>query len=489
MGKKSFLLLFFIIFNAASDAQDLSVLDKLVENHAQSKTFRNAQWSIYAKYADDDKFILDYNSDQSLAPASGLKVLTSGTALEILGEDFQYSTDVFYKGIIDNSGNLNGDIYLVGSGDPSLGSYMVEGALRYDEVLNRIVNAVKATGISKIAGSVIADNSLFDELPIPNNWEYIDIGNYYGASSSALTINDNLYYLYFKPAQKVGDIAEVIKTEPVIPGLVFTNYMKTGREGSGDNGYIYCAPLTYNAILRGTVPKGKNEFPIKGSIPDPPLFFAQSLQNKLMQNEIEVSNKPGMVNHKQDYAGAVKIVSIESPPLKSIIYILNKRSSNLYAELLLKMIALKIKGTGSTVTGVKVVEEFVKSLGINTEALNLYDGSGLSRANCISTKIMVEFLTEIMKKKWFESFYNSLALVGDPDDIGYFSNTGLGTAIAKNARIKSGVIQGVRSYSGYLNDKNGKKIVFSMIANNFSGSAYNVTKAHQEIMIELANLK
>ena len=187
---------------------------------------------------------------------------------------------------------------------------------------------------------------------------------------------------------------------------------------------------------------------------------------------------------------STKLIDLhKSPELKDIVYIVNKRSNNLYTELLLKNVAYKKTGLGSTDNGIEILEDFLNGNGINTDALILYDGCGLSREDAISAKMMVDLLSVNMNKKYFADFYNSLGIVGDPNDISFYKNLGVGTALEKNARMKSGSIVGVRSYSGYLKDKSGRTIVFSMIANNYKGSGSNVSKIHLELMKELANLK
>jgi D-alanyl-D-alanine carboxypeptidase/D-alanyl-D-alanine-endopeptidase (penicillin-binding protein 4) len=265
--------------------------------------------------------------------------------------------------------------------------------------------------------------------------------------------------------------------------------MKTGPAGSGDNGYVYSAPLQFESALRGTVPAGPDEFSIKGSIPDPALFAAQYLTKSLNDHFIRVIGEPGKVTEPREYNETNVVFVSVSPPVKDIVYVLNKTSNNVYAELLLKAISFKKTGRGSTVDGVKHIERFLNDNLINTDGLTLYDGSGLSRSNMVTAGIMVELLMKNVESNYFDSFYRSLAVVGDPEDMGYFRNTGIGTAIEKKAWIKSGVILGVRSYSGYIQNKSGRAIVFSFIANNYDGSGSEVNRIHRELMIKLAELK
>jgi D-alanyl-D-alanine carboxypeptidase/D-alanyl-D-alanine-endopeptidase (penicillin-binding protein 4) len=485
--KKLFILLVFIIPNLIF-TQNYSSIKNYIDKEKESKLFQNASWSVTARYLDSGESIVAYNSEQALAPASNMKLLTSSSALDILGEDYKFSTKIFYDGEIDANGVLNGNVYIVGGGDPTLGYNLVKGVLALDDLMATWVKAFNNKGINAIKGNIIADDLLYDRIPIPNNWYWIDLGNYYATSTSALTINNNLYYLYFKPGKKVGDVAKVLRTEPIIDGLTFTNNMKTGRKGSGDNGYIFNAPLQFNATLRGTIPKGKKEFSIKGSIPNPPLFAVQYLKLKLNDAGISVKGNAILIEKEREYTISKQIIETLSPPIKEIVLIVNKKSDNLYTEMLLRAIGFKAKGEGSVEKGVEAVKDYFKKNEININGLLMFDGCGLSRSDAITTNLMLDLLSMITKKKYFNSFYNSLAVVGDKKDISSYRNYGLGTAIEKNAHIKSGVIEGVRAYSGYLKDRNGRTIVFSMIANNFNGSGSAVSNIHKNIMIKLAEI-
>jgi len=486
MNKPLNLLLILFLISNISYSQTNSLLSQKLAAFKDSKTFKHGQWSVSAEYVDNGEEIISLDGDQSLAPASGLKIFTSCAALCLLGEDYTFKTRIYYDSSISN-GILNGNIYLVGGGDPALGSNLVMSSLPLDSLMMKLTKAVKEKGIKKISGSVLADELLFDNQNVPDYYPWIDIGNYYGAGTSALTINDNLYYLFFKPALQTGETAEVLRTEPLIPNLQFINYMKTGKEGSGDNGYIYCAPGQYTAVLRGTIPAGVKEFSIKGSLPDPALFAVQYFSSYLNKNGIEVINPADKISSPIFYDENKLILTIISPPLKDIVYILNKKSFNLYAEHLLKTIGLVKEGKGSTDAGIRALKNFLESNRINIEGLDLYDGSGLSRTNTVTAKMMVKLLSFMTKQKGFNSFYNSLGIAGDPDDISSFKDFGANTILAKNARIKSGLINGVRSHSGYLKDRSGRLIAFSMIANNYSGSVREVNEIHKKVLLMLAD--
>ena len=468
-------------------AQDRS-LDSVIANYSSSPALVHASWSVCARFVDTDSTICSFEPRKILAPASCLKLVTTAAALAVLGEEYRFQTTLTACGRIDSHHVLHGDLCIVGGGDPTLGSDLTPGSADLDTLLATWVRAIKQAGIRRIAGRVLADDFAFDRIPIPDDWFWVDIGNYYATSTSALTINDNLYRLYFHPGKKEGDAARLLRMEPRVTGLRFENHMKTGAEGSGDNGYIYCAPGEWNAVLRGTVPAGPSEFDIKGSLPDPPLFAAQALRSALRQARIPVQRGAIKLRSPRSYRDAKIILTTFSPPLKDVVTVINKRSFNLYAEQLLKTIGRERKGEGSTDAGIEAVEGILDSLGVDLQGMQLSDGCGLSRTNGISTWTLVSLLRAMKRTAHFDTYYHSLSLAGDSSDIGFFKSFGVGTEIQNNARIKSGTIQGVRSYSGYIRDRQGRLIAFALIANNFAGRSSRVDAIHRDIILQLARL-
>jgi len=317
-----YFFLYIILISNLICAQNPKI-DRLVKSSQSTVNLKNAIWSLYAAYADNGKILIDYQSRFSLTPASGLKLVTTAAGLELLGQDYQCLTRIYYDGHLNDKGILQGNIYIRGGGDPSLGSDRIEGSLSLDSLMQTWVAAVRKTGIRKIEGSVLADDLLFDHNRTPAYWNWIDLGNYYGAGPSALSIHDNLYYLIFKPGRYAGQPAKVLGTEPEIPGLTFINHMRTGSRFSGDNGYIFAAPGQFEALLDGTVPAGRRSFRIKGAIPDPALYAAQRLYQELIQAGIEISDYPGKITQSFNYNNATLIHTLKSPPLMDIIFIIN----------------------------------------------------------------------------------------------------------------------------------------------------------------------
>lgn len=461
-------------------------MDAYISAQKQSAVLKHASWALYAEYTDTQQALINRNSEMSLAPASCLKLFTTAAALEILGAEFRFKTQLYFDGTLNKEGVLNGNLIIRGGGDPTLGSGRVKGAFSLDELMENWTNAVKKAGIKSINGSVIGDASLFSGAGVPGNWLWIDLGNYYGAGVSALSIHDNLYRLFLQPGNTEETPVQILRTEPEISGLVFDNRLQTGAPASGDQAYIFRAPGSYRAILRGTVPAGVAQFSIKGSLPQPALFSAKYFITILNKNGIPVSGKALVSSQPANFAHRKLIHTSYSPPLSEIISVLNKRSVNLYAELLLRALSVEKKGDGSLANGLTTLEIFLNGLHVSDEGLHLEDGSGLSPNNLITAKMMVQLLKAEAQSTHFKTFYESLSLAGDPEDMGFFKRFGKNSIIEKKCRIKSGYIQGVRSHSGYVTAKSGRMIAFSFMANHFTVPYAEVDKIHEALLIRLA---
>ncbi len=491
MSIKLFTFIFIFLFFGFSAKKDSAhqKLTRLAKSIPQQASLKHGEWSIYIINTENAEVLLDISGEKSLVPASNLKLITSAVALDILGEEKKFNTSLEYSGSIDARGILQGNLYIHGEGDPTLGSPYMAGVSPLDSLVDQWVNIITAQGIQQIAGDIIADDSYLDYMPLPVNWYWKDIGNYHAAGTSGLCINENLYYLFFKPGKKVGKKAIVLRTAPRVPGLSFFNHMKTGPVGSGDKGYIHAAPWQYIHQLEGTIPAGVKEFSIKGSLPDPAKFSAEFLYSKLIDRGVRIlGNAITIREHNRPDSERKVFYSNLSPPLKDIIYRLNKKSVNLYAEQLLKIIGKEVRGEGTLGNGIYVVKKWLEQKNIYTEALFIHDGSGLSRANGTPTRFIAELLNTISRETFFDTFYHSLGIAGDPNDIGYMKKMCRGTRAAKNLRAKTGTIDRIRAHSGYVHTRSGKLLCFSMIANNYLGSRRNIDKLHEKVMIAMSEL-
>lgn len=363
----------------------------------------HATVSAYAIDMNTKEVLINMQSDLSLIPASCLKIATTGAALHLLGPEETFQTHLEYDGNIDEEKTLHGNLYIRGGGDPCLGSNRISSSLAWEKQLETWASAIESLGIKRILGKIIGDASCWEKALVPASWEWEDLGNYYGAGACALSFHENLYSVYFKPANKVNKPASILRIEPLIPSLLLKNEVKTGPIGSGDQAYIYGCEFSMLQYVRGTIPKGVLEFSIKGAIPDPPNFCADALDSVLCQRGILIQNQSLPLKGNRTLFHTTK-----SPTIEKIVHWTNQKSINLYAEHLLKKIGSVICNEGSTSAGVRAVTEFWKMQEIDLEGFHMVDGSGHSRQNLTTTKQLVSMLLIMKSSKYFPIFLRSL---------------------------------------------------------------------------------
>jgi D-alanyl-D-alanine carboxypeptidase/D-alanyl-D-alanine-endopeptidase (penicillin-binding protein 4) len=499
----TFLLLvicFGIFTNASAQAPEKAIEPKGVsvltikdylKKLGQDPNFQFAQIAFSLKSIASGKTLVDVNAGKSLMIASNTKLVTTAAALEILGEDFTFKTTVEYSGKIDANGTLNGDLILQGGGDPTLGADRFKGFPEMDVLLKLWVEKIKLLKIKKITGNIIADQEIFEENGIPDGWMWMDIGNYYGAAAYGLNINENLYRLYFTKNNVLGASTEVLKTDPIVPDLQFNNYATVAAKGSGDNCFIYGSPYGNARIIQGTIPAGDISFIVKGSIPDPAFLTAHYLKGLLINNGIAVdgtalSSRMLRIQHKPMPNDRKLIHTQVSPLLKDIVKQTNLFSINLYAEALMKMVGYKVAGKGSTLEGTKAIEAFWKTKGIKMPGFYMADGCGLSSLSTFTADQISDILRVTANAKYIKSFKESLPVAGNTGTLSGFCK---GTAAEKNVCAKSGNMQRVSSYAGYVNNAGGELLCFTLTFNNFGADYSIVKKKVEKIMTMLAEMK
>jgi serine-type D-Ala-D-Ala carboxypeptidase/endopeptidase (penicillin-binding protein 4) len=482
------ILRFFLIFSLVAFhayAQEDPALQKLkseILKLSEDPSLKHSQVSFSLR-SPGGKIVYQYNGEKSLIPASNLKISTTASALSLLGEDFTFQTRIEYDGTISKDGILNGNLYIIGGGDPSLGTGRIKDCPDMDKLLSLLVEKIKQSGIRKINGSIYSDDRIFEKNVIPDYWMWTDIGNYYGAAAFGININDNFYKLYFKPGSSVGDSTLILRTDPEVPGIRFFNNVKTAAAGTGDNAYIYGAPYSNYRYLSGTIPLG-GEFSIKGALPDPAYLLCFSLYKTLVSSGINLTcpvSNAGIIS-----SGERKTIYIhDSPTLKELVKQTNMASINLYSEAMLKMIGYKINKSGSTNAGIKAVTDYWSKKGLDTLGLFLFDGSGLSATNAVSANHLSQMLQIITKESFFKSFYNSLPVAGIS---GTMSKLGKGSAMENNIRAKTGTINNAICYSGYVNSKKGERMSFSIMVNNFEGTGIALVQKLVKAMTAMSEL-
>jgi len=472
---KQLLLIFALLLTQWSQAQPS--IQQQLDSFLKQSAVKNAAVSICVADANTDSILLVTNPQLCVVPASVQKLITSATALEIMGAGCQFTTYIWADGEIIN-GKLNGDLIITGGGDPTLGSGNFGKKEEKKKFLSDWAYWIKKAGIDTITGNIVADPFLFSDQDVPGSWLWEDVGNHYGASASGISVYDNIFELTFNVPQLEGQLTEIIKTTPEIPGLVLKNEVLSSVIKS-DNAYVFGSPFDTYRVVKGTLPAGSTNFTVKASVPDPALLLASELKKVLSDSSIIVTgniDKQKLLTPDKIDTSKIVVLSI-SPALFEIIELMNKESINLYAETLLKQIGLMVSGNGSTLAGTKAMKEFWASKGINTNNLFLADGSGLSRQNALTAKTLVDILVYMKNhSQWFDAFENSIPITGLEGTQKYYFQE---SVLKGKARAKTGSMTRVRSMAGYMTTQSGKEVAFAIIINN-----YNVTTASMKTQME-----
>lgn len=466
--------------------QTQSNLQNAINTLANDASLRHGTLSVSVIDIESGQLIASHEANRSVIPASSLKALTTATALGILGEDYTFKTELQHDGTINN-GVLDGNLYIKGYGDPTLGSDKMEGATSLENLLLSWNNSVHQAGIRQINGAVVADASYFESRSIAPSWQWNDIGNYYGAGPLGLNIHENLYYIRFQQTSRLGGTPKVVEISPEIPNLTLHNELTSAGRGTGDNAYIYGAPYSYIRHIRGTIPVGSRIFSIKGSMPDAPLFAADELSKTLQRYGVSIqepaTSQMTLSTKNMPQRQRKTIFTKRSPALKNIVKRTNMKSVNLYAETFVKILGAEQQNKGTRSAGLEVIENFWKNKGLDLNGFYIEDGSGLSARNAVTSFHLAKIMQlSARDTRIYGALYDSLPVGGES---GSLKRMFKGTNAVGKIRAKSGTLKRVRSFTGYATTRAGKEVAFSIIVNNFSGSGGVMRKKLEKVMLAM----
>ena len=478
-------MILFSCLNVTSPAQEKSwSIHDEINLWKQNSDLTHAGVGIYFLNPENGEVLAETSPQLSLVPASTLKLITTATALEMLGADFRFETKLAYTGEIRND-SLIGNLVIVGGGDPALGSKYFKEHYLGNHFLNEWINQIKQLNIKHISGDIITDATIFEEQLIPNTWIWEDLGNYYGAGACGLSVYDNLYKIHFSSPAQAGKQTKIEFTEPSIPNLILYNQVKSSDTNS-DLAYVFGAPMENKRTIRGTIPKGKEDFVIKASIPNPPFLLARDLMNRLKEANIAVDGSIQNRKKNKEIPLQKLIAKTVSPRLIDIIRVTNHESVNLFAEHMLKYLAYLMNGQGSTNQGIKVITDFWEKRGIDMNGLFMADGSGLSHFNAITAAQMVQVLSYMKTQSpQGKAFFSTIPLV--PNGTLYYFNPI--NFPGESLRAKSGSMTRVRCYAGELTTQDNQKILFAIFLNNFSCSQRKAIELVENLLVGVSKIK
>ncbi|MFE0102793.1 D-alanyl-D-alanine carboxypeptidase/D-alanyl-D-alanine-endopeptidase [Streptomyces sp. NPDC059009] len=397
-----------------------------------------------------------------LMPASNTKLLTSTAAMELLGPDHRFTTDVLTDG--ERHGPvLKGNLYLRGTGDPTT------LAKDYDQLAAKIAES----GVRRVSGRLVADDTRFDARRIGDTWGGDDESSYYAAQISALSVAPDTDYdtgtviVEVAPGAQAGDEPRVTvtpKTDYVDIDLKAT----TVAAGGADTIAVERQHGKNTITVSGTVPVGGDTTKEWATVWEPTGYAAAVFRDALAAHGVRVSGptKAGVATPK----GAKQLAAHDSMALKDLLVPFMKLSNNMHAESLTKAMGYEATGRpGSWDDGLAAIHGYLKTTGFDPGRIRQVDGSGLSRKDNIPAGQLITLLRSVKSAPWYADWYRSLPVACEPDKFvgGTLRSRMCGTPAAHNVHAKTGTLTGASALSGYVKDANGRELVFSIVLNNY----------------------
>jgi D-alanyl-D-alanine carboxypeptidase/D-alanyl-D-alanine-endopeptidase (penicillin-binding protein 4) len=415
------------------------------------------------------------------SPASNSKLYTVALALQRLGPDYRIKTSLYAKLRPNRSGTLKSDLVVYGRGDPTINARL-HGSEIF-RALDSLVRALTNSGIKKIKGNLIGDESFFRGPEFGSGWAWDDLEYNYGAEISALTINDNTLQVSIKPGDRPGAQCR-LAVSPETTYLSFSNRSQTIAAG-GKRSIKFYRPLNENLVyVTGEMALDDAGYTEPVPFHNPPGLFVSLFKAALARQRIKVTGKPRTVNwlarqlEPLDCAHMVELGSTESPPLSEIAALVQKPSQNLYADLLLAHVGelARDASSGAEETseelGIRELNQFLSEAGLSKGDVEFEEGSGLSRDNLATPNATVALLQFMSQQKCADAYLAALPVAGVD---GTLRNRMKATSAAGNVRAKTGSLRWAKSLSGYVTTAAAERLAFCFMLNRFGNPNHSAT--------------
>ena len=447
-----------------------------------------AHWGIDVINQDSGKTIYSLNPDQLFLPASNMKLFTTAVALALAGPEYRYHTTIETNGKLDDLGRLQGDLVIVGRGDPNISGRVMPYQLKteriapHTQVLEEMADQLVRKGLKRVDGDVIGDDTFYAPERYAESWGQDDLQWIDGAPVSALSFNDNVIFIDLQPGERAGDKA-LLTQETETSYYEFDNRVLTVAAGTHKIG-IHRDPGSKRVVVWGTIPLGDKGEKEALAIEDPAEYTAQLFREILEKRGITVTGKsrarhgeiaqffdlppapqlpPDLTDAAPELTAPQVLAEHISLPLLEDIRVINKTSQNLHAEMTLRLAGNLGGMTPSFEGGAAVLKQFVTAAGAGEDEFVFMDGSGLSRRDLVAPDAVVRVLLYASRQRWGAAYRESLPVSGVDGSLSErFVNTPAGGLV----HAKTGTLSHVNALSGYGETKSGRHFVFSILCNN-----------------------
>jgi serine-type D-Ala-D-Ala carboxypeptidase/endopeptidase (penicillin-binding protein 4) len=479
----------FAVESAAKEAPGKATLAQQIDNIISRPDLARAHWGIDVVELESGKPLYSLNASQLFSPASNAKLFTTAAALAIAGPDYRFHTTVETAGRIDDSGRLQGDLVIVGRGDPNISGRVMPYQLKteriapHTQVLEEMADQVARKGLKIVDGDIVGDDTFYSPERYGGSWEQEDLQWLDGAPVSALSFNDNVIFLDIQPGQHPGDKA-LLTQETESNYYQFDNRILTTAAGIAHKVGIHRDPGSKKVVLWGWMPVGDKGMKEALAVEDPAEYSAELFREMLERRGIVVRGKalarhgniaqffdqppapplpPDLVNPAPELTGPLVLAEHISLPLIEDVRVTNKNSENLHAELAFRLIG-KLGGMGPSFEGgTAVLKKFLLQAGLKEDEFVFLDGSGLSRRDLVTPSGVVQLLLYAWRQPWGAAYQESLPVSGVD---GSLSERFLNTAAGGLIHAKTGTLSHVNALSGYGETRSGRHFVFSILCNN-----------------------
>ncbi len=409
----------------------------------------------------DRREVYAFEPDLQRILASNTKLLTTAAALGELGPDFVFETRVLVRGEQEGD-RLAGDVAVVGAGDPNLSGRFHDGDAY--AVLRPWARALAARGIRRVAGDLLLVNGLFEEPRVHPDWPKDQLTTWYEAPVDALSFSDNCVLVRVRPARKAGAPA-IVETVPPLDYFKVRNTARTG--GRGSSLFVTREDSADVLVVSGSISQGSGPIDVWVAVHDPTAYFAAAVRGAFREEGVEVAGGTRPTHGLPE--GIWEEVARHRSDLATTLAVTNKRSQNFYAECLAKLLGLRREGKGSWETATAAISHFLVGLGVEPTQFRLADGSGLSRGNLATPRVMTTVLERMYFHAFGRDFVRSLPHSGEA---GLSWQRRLAQAPYRgNVFAKTGTLNGVSTLSGYAKGSSGRVYAFSILCNQVRSGA------------------
>lgn len=459
-------------------------LRRAADSLVNDPMFRTALWGILVVDPERGDTLYAHNANKLLIPASNQKILTGTVALHQLGPDFRFTTTFESTGPVQD-GVLQGDLVVVGTGDPSVSDHMAGSAMT---PLRAIADSLAAHGVRRVTGALARGGDAFPGATLGQDWPWASLESASFAGVDELNFNEGVSRVMVRGGAAPGDPATVVTTPAhtfprvqVVARTVAAG-QQTVRRGAGALRARHDSSDAATIIVEGTIAAGDSAS-LSITHRDPAGAYLYALREALTEKGIVID---GPIARSPSAAGSRPLFTVTSVPLRQIFPAFEKPSQNQIGEILLRTLGKERGGRGSADSGASVVRAQVLAWGGVPDGLIVRDGSGLSRNDLVTPETLVRVLTAIRSDTAFHVFYDALPVAGVDGTIGGRMKD---TPAQGNVHAKTGTLGGVRSLSGYVTTADGHPLIFSMLANNWTVSVREVERVQDAIAVRLAQMR